>query len=30
MEKFLREIGFPIFGGKVDVAKFKMVYWPPF
>ena len=25
MEKFLREHGFPIFGGKIDVAKFQMV-----
>ena len=32
--KFLRKIpsgnGLPIFGGKVDVPKSQMVYWPPF
>ena len=32
MKKFLWENDFPkgIFGGEVDVAKFLIVYWPPF
>ena len=30
MEKFLRESGFPIFGGKFYVARWKLVFWPPF
>ena len=29
-EKFLRESGFPIFGRKFYVARWKLVFWPPF
>ena len=30
MEKFLRESGFPIFGGKFYVASLNLDFWPPF
>ena len=29
-EKFLRESGFPIFGRKFFVSRWKLVFWPPF
>ena len=30
MEKFLRESGFPIFGGNFYVASLNLDFWPPF
>ena len=30
MEKFLREGGFPILGGKFYVTSLKLDFWPPF